>query len=98
MLQTIEAGRRPPRAMLSQPMRIRPYDSHLPEEICVTQNVSRKGFCFETSLGHYFAGLYVAMTELTAPRSWSSMVPDRSRLLHFNKQNCTALASEPLFP
>jgi hypothetical protein len=58
MPQMIETGRRPPRAKLSQPMRIRRYDSHLPEEICVTQNVSQKGFYFESSLGHYF-GVYV---------------------------------------
>ena len=43
-------------------MRVRPYDSHLPEEICVTQNVSRRGFYFETSLGHYFSGMYVHVT------------------------------------
>ena len=62
MPQTIETGRRPPRAKLSQTMRIRPYNSHFPEEICVTQNVSQKGFYFESSLGHYFAGMYVYVT------------------------------------
>ena len=62
MPQTIEALRRPPRVKLSQPMRVRPYDSHLPEEICITQNVSRKGFYFETSLGHYRPGMYVRVT------------------------------------
>jgi hypothetical protein len=61
MPQMIETGRRRPRAKLSQPMRIRPYDSHLPEEICVTQNVSQKGSYFESSLGHYF-GMYVYLT------------------------------------
>jgi hypothetical protein len=60
--QTIETAQRPPRAKLAQPMRVRPYDSHLPEEICVTKNVSRKGFYFETSRGHYFAGMYVHVT------------------------------------
>jgi hypothetical protein len=62
MEQTIKAGSRPPRAKLSQPMRIRPFDSRCPEEICITQNVSRKGFYFETSLGHYFSGMYVHVT------------------------------------
>ena len=62
MPQTIETGRRPPRAKLSQPVRVRPYHSGLPEEICVTQNVSRRGLYFETSLGHYFAGMYVYVT------------------------------------
>jgi hypothetical protein len=62
MPQTIETTQRPPRAKLSQPMRVRPYDSHLPEEICVTKNVSRGGFYFETSRGHYFAGMYAHVT------------------------------------
>lgn len=53
---------RPPRAKLSQPVRIRPFDSHYPEEIGVTQNVSRKGLYFETSLGHYFSGMEVYVT------------------------------------
>jgi hypothetical protein len=58
----IKAGLRPPRAKLAQPVRVRPYDSHYPEEMCVTQNVSRKGFYFETALGHYFPGMYVYVT------------------------------------
>jgi hypothetical protein len=62
MQQTITTGKRPPRAKLSQPLRIRPYSSNLPQEICVTQNVSRRGFYFESSLGHYFAGMYVYVT------------------------------------
>ena len=62
MPQKIETGRRPPRAKVSQPMRVRPYNSPLPEEICTTQNVSRKGFYFHSSLGHYFAGMYVYVT------------------------------------
>ena len=62
MPQTIKAGLRPPRAKIAQPVRVRPYDSHYPEEMCVTQNVSRKGFYFETSLGHYFSGMYVYVT------------------------------------
>ena len=60
--QTNKAGSRPPRAKLSQPIRVRPYDSRCPEEICITQNVSRKGFYFETSLGHYFSGMDVRVT------------------------------------
>jgi hypothetical protein len=62
MQQTISTGKRPPRAKLSQPVRIRPYNSNLPPDICVTQNVSRKGFYFESSLGHYFVGMYVYVT------------------------------------
>ena len=56
------AAKRPPRAKLSQPMRVRPYLSRLPEEICVTQNVSRRGFYFETSFAHYFVGMYIHVT------------------------------------
>jgi hypothetical protein len=62
MPQAIGTGKRPPRAKLAQRMRVRPYHSHLPEEVCVTQNVSRNGFYFQSSLGHYFAGLYVRVT------------------------------------
>ena len=62
MPQTIKAGLRPPRAKMAQPVRVRPHNSHLPEEIRITQNVSRKGFYFETSLGHYFAGMLVYVT------------------------------------
>ena len=60
--QINKVGSRPPRAKLSQPVRVRPYDSHYPEEICITQNVSRNGFYFETSLGHYFSGMDVQVT------------------------------------
>src|ERR1700688_3442689 len=68
MPQTIKAGLRPPRAKMAQPVRVRPYDPHLPEEMCVTQNVSRRGFYFETSLGHYFSGMYVRVTRNFRPR------------------------------
>ena len=51
-----------PRAKLSQTVRVRPYQSQLPAEICVTENVSRRGFYFETSLRHYFVGMYVHVT------------------------------------
>jgi hypothetical protein len=57
-----KAGSRQPRAKLSQPMRVRPHDPRCPEEICITLNVSRTGFYFETSLGHYFSGMDVYVT------------------------------------
>lgn len=54
--------RRAPRAKLAQPVRIRPDDDHYPEEIATTANVSRGGFFFVTSLGHYYVGMGVSVT------------------------------------
>lgn len=62
MPQTIKIVPRAPRAKVAQPARVRPYDSRCREEICVTHNVSRKGFYFETSLEHYVPGMYVYVT------------------------------------
>ena len=62
MQQTIKGVQRAPRAKLAQPVRVRPYDSRCAEEIRVTRKVSRKGFYFETSLGHYFTGMCLYVT------------------------------------
>jgi len=62
MQAATKAGVRPPRARVSQPVRVRPFDSHYPEEVSVTRNVSRKGLYFETALGHYFSGMEVYVT------------------------------------
>lgn len=62
MQQAVKSGQRPPRARLSQPVRVRPFESRYPEEINVTQNISRKGLYFETLLGHYFSGMEVYVT------------------------------------
>src|ERR1700722_3229250 len=62
MQQATETVPRSPRAKLSQPLRVRPYDSPAPEEICATINVSRKGLYFETAQGHYFSGMTVRVT------------------------------------
>lgn len=62
MPRATENKRRPPRAKLSQIMRVRPCGSQLPEEMCVSENVSRSGFYFETSLGRYFVGMYLRVT------------------------------------
>ena len=67
MQETIKPIPRSPRAKLSQPVRVRPYDPHDPEEVCVTENLSRKGFYFETSLSHYFSGMCVAVTRNFVP-------------------------------
>lgn len=72
MQPTIKAGLRPPRAKMAQPVRVRPFDSHYPEEMCVTQNVSRRGFYFETLLGHYFTGMYVYVTRNFHPGDFMS--------------------------
>jgi hypothetical protein len=67
MPQTTKPGPRSPRAKLSQRVRVRPYDPHDPEEVCVRQNLSRTGFDFETSLRHYFSGMGVGVTRNFAP-------------------------------
>jgi hypothetical protein len=47
------------RAQVAQPVRIRPFDSRYPEEVCTTVNVSRGGFYFTSTEAHYFAGMEV---------------------------------------
>jgi hypothetical protein len=42
-----------PRAKISLPIRIRPFDSKYAEEIGATLNMSRDGLYFVTSAGHY---------------------------------------------
>ena len=42
-----------PRAKISLPIRIRPFDSRFAEEIGTTLNISRDGLYFVTSAGHY---------------------------------------------
>jgi hypothetical protein len=49
----IKDRRRAPRAKLSLPIRIRCFDTHCPEEIGRTSNLSREGLYFETSARHY---------------------------------------------
>ncbi len=51
--------RQSPRAKMAQPVRVRPFDSHYPTEICSTTNVSRKGLYFITATTHYFQGMGV---------------------------------------
>lgn len=53
--------RKASRAKLSRTVRVRPFDFHLSEEVCTTTNFSRTGLYFETSFGHYFAGMYVSV-------------------------------------
>jgi len=62
MQQSTKTVPRSPRAKLAQRVRVHPYDSCAPEEICATRNVSRKGLYFETLQGHYFTGMSVKVT------------------------------------
>jgi hypothetical protein len=55
----MENRRRSPRAKVSQPVRIRPFDSLYPAEVCTTLNVSRSGAYFSSSAVHYFVGMDV---------------------------------------
>ena len=65
MSSKVETGtqerRKAPRAKLPRIVRVRPLDAHLPAEVCVTSNFSKTGLYFETSFGHYFAGMDVSV-------------------------------------
>jgi ribosomal protein S18 acetylase RimI-like enzyme len=50
-----------PRAKISLPIRVRPFDSKYPEEICTTLNMSRNGLFFATSTGHYLELYFLHM-------------------------------------
>ena len=67
MQQTTKTVPRSPRAKLAQPVRVRPYDPHDPEEVCVTENLSRMGFYFESSMSHNFSGMSVGVTRNFTP-------------------------------
>jgi hypothetical protein len=54
--------RRARRVKLRQPVHIRPFDQRCSPEVSTTINLSRDGIYFETSLGHYFAGMDIYLT------------------------------------
>ncbi len=61
-LETAKQERRKaPRVKLPRTIRVRPFDFRLSEEVCKTANVSRTGLYFETSVGHYYAGMNVSV-------------------------------------
>jgi hypothetical protein len=60
-LETVQDRRKAARAKLSRTVRVRPFDFHLSEEVCKTANLSRTGLYFETSVGHYYAGMNVSV-------------------------------------
>jgi len=62
MLHEIKDRRGTPRAKLSQHFQLLPFDSRLSAETTSTRNLSRRGFYLETTLGHYFVGMYVRVT------------------------------------
>lgn len=59
---TSQNRRKAPRVKLTQPVRVRPLDNHYSEEICNTENVSKNGLYFKTSLGHYYEGMNASVT------------------------------------
>ena len=67
MHQMTKAVPRSPRAKLAQRVRVRPSDPLEPEEVCVTENLSKLGFYFETSMSHYFSGMSVGVTRNFTP-------------------------------
>jgi hypothetical protein len=69
-LETIKQDRRKaPRVQLSRTVLVRPFDVQLPEEVCTIANFSRTGLYFETSVGHYYAGMKVFV-------AWSGLPND----------------------
>jgi hypothetical protein len=62
MVTAVKEARITPRENLSEPVLIRPCDPQYPEEVCMTQNVSRSGLYFFTSTEHYFLGMNVVLT------------------------------------
>ncbi len=56
-LETVQDRRKAPRVTLSRTVLVRPFDFRLPEEVCTTANLSRTGLYFESSFGHYYAGM-----------------------------------------
>ena len=66
--------RRAPRAKVSLPVRVQPFDSKYPEEICATLNVSRNGLYFVTSLRHYLECYFRGM-KVRVMRNYQSNDP-----------------------
>jgi len=42
-------------------------DSQYAKEVCTTENVSKNGLYFKTSLGHYYAGMNVCVARNFQP-------------------------------
>ena len=67
-LETAKQERRKaPRVKLPRCVRVRPFDFRLAEEVCMTANVSRTGLYIETAVGHYYAGMNVAVARNFQP-------------------------------
>ena len=67
----ISNRRTAPRAKISLPIRVRPFDSKYPEDICTSLNISRDGLYFVTTAGHflelYFRSMKVHVTRNFQP-------------------------------
>ena len=63
-----------PRARISLPARVRPFDSKYPEEIYTTLNMSRDGLYFVSSVGHYLE-LYFRNTKVHLIRNFQPNDP-----------------------
>src|ERR1019366_6688720 len=66
--------RRAPRARISLPIRVRPFESKYPEEIGTTVNMSRNGLYFVTSAGHYLE-LYFRSMKVRVMRNFQPNDP-----------------------
>lgn len=64
--------RHAPRTSDSQPIRIRPVNSHYPEEICTSVNLSRSGLYVESASNHYYVGMEVYVTRNVHPGNQTS--------------------------
>jgi hypothetical protein len=51
----------------SQPIRIRPLNSHYPEETCTSINLSPSGLYVESTSNHYYVGMEVYLTRNVNP-------------------------------
>lgn len=70
----ISNRRNAPRAKISLPIRVRPFDSKYPEEISKTLNISRDGLFFVTPARHYLE-LYFRHTKVRVMRNFQPNDP-----------------------
>ena len=66
--------RNAPRAKISLPIRVRPFDSKYPEDICASLNMSRDGLYFVTTAGH-FLELYFRSRKVRVTRNFQPNDP-----------------------
>jgi hypothetical protein len=59
--------RRESRVKSSEPVRIRPANSHYSEENATTLDISRSGLSFESTANHYYVGMEVFVMRNVQP-------------------------------